>query len=279
MAIRRFKPTSPGRRHGSVIDYRDTITTDTPERSLLEPLKKTGGRNAHGHITSRRRGGGARRHYRIIDFKRNKDGIPARVKSIEYDPNRSANIALLAYADGEKRYILAPKGLEVGRIVMNGSEAEPKVGNCMKLKDIPVGLDIHNIELTPNKGGQVARGAGCVSRLMAREGNYAVVVMPSGEMRRIHVECRATIGSIGNADHQHVSLGKAGRRRHMGRRPKVRGSAMNPVAHPMGGGEGRSGGGRHPCSPTGVLAKGGKTRRPNKASDKLIIRRRKKKRR
>ena len=279
MAIRRFKPTSPGRRHGSVLEFRKDITTDTPEKSLLAPLKKSGGRNAHGRITSRRRGGGARRHYRIIDFKRDKDGIPAKVKTIEYDPNRSANIALLVYADGEKRYIIAPKGLEVGRVVTNGEGSEPKGGNAMKLKDIPIGLDVHNIELVPGKGGQVARSAGTVCRLMAREGKYAVIVMPSGEMRRVHVECRATIGATGNQDHQHVSLGKAGRARHKGRRPKVRGSAMNPIAHPMGGGEGRSGGGRHPCSPTGVLAKGGRTRKPTKASDKLIIRRRKKKRR
>lgn len=279
MAIRRFKPTSPGRRHGSVLDFRKEITCTEPEKSLLEPIRKTGGRNNYGRMTSRRRGGGARRHYRRIDFKRRKDGIPATVKTIEYDPNRSANIALLAYADGEKTYILAPKGLQVGQVVMNGSEAEPKVGNSMCLSDIPVGLDIHAIEMTPGKGAQLCRSAGNVSRLMAREGKYAVVVLPSGEMRRVHIDCRATIGSVGNADHQHVSLGKAGRARHKGRRPKVRGTAQNPIAHPMGGGEGRSAGGRHPCSPTGVLAKGGKTRAPKKASNKLIIRRRKKKRR
>ena len=279
MAIRRFKPTSPGRRHGSVLDFRKEITTSEPEKSLLEPQKRTGGRNNYGRMTVRRRGGGARQHYRRIDFKRDKDGIPAKVRSIEYDPNRTSNIALLVYADGEKRYILAPKGLDVGRLVMNGPTAEPKVGNSMKLADIPLGLDIHNVELQPGRGGQMARSAGAVCRLMAREGKYAVIVLPSGEMRRVHVECRATIGSIGNSDHQHVSLGKAGRVRHMGRRPKVRGTAQNPIAHPMGGGEGRSAGGRHPCSPSGVLAKGGKTRRPAKASDKFIIRRRKKKRR
>ncbi|MFT7617459.1 MAG: large subunit ribosomal protein L2 [Planctomycetota bacterium] len=276
MAIRRFKPTSPGRRHGSVLDFRKEITCTSPEKSLLESQRRTGGRNSYGRMTTRRRGGGARQHYRLIDFKRNKDGIPAKVKTIEYDPNRTANIALLVYADGEKRYILAPKGLEVGRVVSNGPDAEPKVGNAMKLCDIPLGLDIHNVELEPGRGGQICRSAGTVARLMAREGNYATVVLPSGEMRRIHVQCRATIGAIGNSDHQHVSLGKAGRARHKGRRPKVRGTAQNPVAHPMGGGEGRSAGGRHPCSPTGVLAKGGRTRKRNKASNKFIMRRRKK---
>lgn len=278
MAIRRFKPTSPGRRHGSVLDFRVDITSTSPEKSLLEPLRKTGGRNNYGRMTVRHRGGGARRHYRRIDFKRNKVGVPGVVKTIEYDPNRTANIALVAYVDGEKRYILAPKGLRVGQNVMSGPTAEPKVGNSMALGDIPVGLDVHNIELTPGKGGQICRSAGNVSRLMARDGKYAVVVLPSGEMRRIHVNCQATIGSIGNSDHQHVALGKAGRARHKGRRPKVRGTAQNPVAHPMGGGEGRSAGGRHPCSPTGVLSKGGKTRRPQKSSTKLIIRRRKKRR-
>ena len=277
MAIRRFKPTSPGRRHGSVIDFRKEITTDEPEKSLLEPLRKSGGRNSYGRITARRRGGGARRHYRRIDFKRDKEGIPAKVKTIEYDPNRSANIALLVYADGEKRYILAPKGLEVGRVIMNGPEAEPKIGNSMRLGDIPIGLDVHNIELVPGKGGQMARSAGCVCRLMAREGDYAVLVLPSGEMRRVHVKCRATIGRIGNTDHQNVKLGKAGRKRHMGRRPHVRGTAMNPVDHPMGGGEGRTAGGRHPCGPTAVLSKGGRTRSRSNPSNKFIIRRRKKK--
>ena len=229
-------------------------------------------------MTARRRGGGARRHYRLIDFKRDKEGIPATVKTIEYDPNRSANIALICYADGLKSYILAPKGLEVGAVIQNGPEAEPKTGNSMRLRDIPIGLDVHNIELLPGKGGQVARSAGAVCRLMAREAGYAVIVMPSGELRRIHEMCRATIGSIGNADHMHVSLGKAGRARHKGRRPKVRGTAQNPISHPMGGGEGRSSGGRHPCSPTGVLSKGGNTRKVNKASNKFIIRGRKKKR-
>ena len=276
MAIRRFKPTSPGRRQGSVLDFRKEITSTEPEKSLLESQRRTGGRNNRGRMTMRRRGGGARHHYRKIDFKRNKDGIPARVDSIQYDPNRTANIALLVYADGEKRSILAPKGLEVGRKVTSGIGSEPKVGNAMLLSDIPLGLDIHNVELVPGKGGQLCRSAGSVARLMARDGDYAVVVLPSGEMRRVHVNCRATIGGIGNADHQHVSLGKAGRARHMGRRPKVRGTAQNPVAHPMGGGEGRSAGGRHPCSKWGVLSKGGRTRKNNKASNKFIIRRRKK---
>jgi large subunit ribosomal protein L2 len=278
MAIRRFKPTSPGRRHGSVLDFRSEITCTTPEKSLLESKNRTGGRNSYGRMTARRRGGGARRHYRLVDFKRNKEGIPATVKTIEYDPNRSANIALICYADGLKSYILAPKGLEVGAVIMNGPEAEPKTGNSMRLRDIPIGLDIHNIELLPEKGGQLARSAGAVCRLMAREAGYAVVVLPSGETRRIHEMCRATIGGIGNTDHMHVSLGKAGRARHLGRRPKVRGTAQNPISHPMGGGEGRSSGGRHPCSPTGVLSKGGNTRKVNKASNKFIIRGRKKKR-
>ncbi len=276
MAIRRFKPTSPGRRHGSVLDFRAELTTDTPEKSLLEPIKKTGGRNSYGRMTVRRRGGGAKRHYRRIDFKRNKEGIPAKVKTIEYDPNRSANIALICYADGLKAYILAPKGLEVDQVIMNGPEAEPKTGNSMRLEDIPIGLDIHAIELTPGKGAQIARSAGNGARLMAKEGSHAAVIMPSGEMRKIHLQCRATIGVVGNADHQHISWGKAGRIRHKGRRPKVRGTAQNPIAHPMGGGEGRSAGGRHPCSPTGVLAKGGNTRKRNKASNKFIIRKRKK---
>ncbi|MEE9393772.1 MAG: 50S ribosomal protein L2 [Planctomycetota bacterium] len=279
MAIRRFKPTSPGRRHGSVLDFRQDLTTDKPEKSLLEPQKSTGGRNSYGRMTVRRRGGAARHHYRRIDFKRNKDGVPAKVKTIEYDPNRSANIALICYADGEKRYILAPKGLEVGQAISSGPGSEPKSGNSLALSEIPIGLDVHNIELTPGKGGQIGRSAGTVCRLLAREGHYATIIMPSGEMRRIHATCRATIGSIGNSDHMHVSLGKAGRARHMGRRPKVRGTAQNPVAHPMGGGEGRSAGGRHPCSPTGVLAKGGATRKPNKSSSKFIVRSRKKKRR
>lgn len=277
MGIKTYKPTSPGRRHGNVLDFSE-LTTSKPEKSLLRPLKKTGGRNNHGRITSRRRGGGHKRRYRLIDFRRNKDGVPATVKSIEYDPNRSANIALLAYADGEKRYIVAPLGLEVGQKLSSGREADPLPGNAMDLRDIPIGLMVHNIELTPGRGGQLCRSAGSYAQLQAREGNYAVVQLPSGELRRIHVSCRATIGRVGNTDHQNVKLGKAGRKRHMGRRPKVRGTAMNPVDHPLGGGEGRTKGGRHPCSPTAVLAKGGRTRSRSNPSDKFILRRRKKRR-
>ncbi|HED63984.1 MAG TPA: 50S ribosomal protein L2 [Planctomycetes bacterium] len=277
MGLKTYKPTSPGRRDGSVLDFSE-LTTRKPEKSLLRPLKKTGGRNNVGRITCRRRGGGHKRRYRLIDFKRAKDGVPATVKTIEYDPNRSANIALLWYADGEKRYIIAPLGLEVGQVLMSGPDADPTTGNAMKLKDIPVGLMIHNIELHPKKGAQICRSAGSYAQLQAREGNYAVVLLPSGELRRIHVECRATIGRVGNTDHQNVKLGKAGRRRHMGRRPKVRGTAMNPIDHPLGGGEGRTKGGRHPCSPTAVPAKGGRTRRRNNPTDKFILRRRKKKR-
>lgn len=275
MGIKKYKPTSPGRRHGSVLDFAE-ITSTTPEKSLLRPLKKTGGRNNHGHITCRRRGGGAKRRYRVIDFKRNKLDVPARVATIEYDPNRSANIALLHYADGEKRYILAPLGLEVGQTVMAGKQAEPATGNAMRLADVPIGLQVHNIELKIGRGGQICRSAGSSAQLMAREGDYAVILMPSGELRRVHVNCTATVGRLGNTDHQNVKLGKAGRKRHMGRRPKVRGTAMNPVDHPMGGGEGRTAGGRHPCGPTAVLSKGGRTRSRSNPSNKFIIRRRKK---
>ena len=275
MGIKKYKPTSPGRRHGSVLDFAE-ITTTKPEKSLLRPLKKTGGRNNHGRITCRRRGGGAKRRYRVIDFKRNKLDVPAKVATIEYDPNRSANIALLHYADGEKRYILAPLGLEVGQPIMAGLNAEPKPGNSMRLADVPIGLQVHNVELQIGRGGQICRSAGSSAQLMAREGNYAAVMLPSGELRRIHVNCMATIGRLGNTDHQNVKLGKAGRKRHLGRRPKVRGTAMNPVDHPMGGGEGRTAGGRHPCSPTAVLAKGGRTRSRSNPSNKFIIRRRKK---
>ncbi len=279
MGVKHYKPTSPGRRHGSVLDFSE-ITRKEPEKSLLAPWKSSGGRNNLGRITSRRRGGGSKRKYRIIDFKRNKDGVPAKVASIEYDPNRSAFIALLHYADGEKRYILAPRGIQVGAQVYSGEEPDPEIGFqpgvCLPLSAIPLGLEVHNVELQPGKGGQMVRAAGMAARLSAREGKYAILILPSGEMRKVHVRCRATIGQVGNLDHQNVSLGKAGRSRHMGRRPKVRGVAMNPVAHPMGGGEGRSGGGRHPCSPWGKLAKGGKTRKKGKASDQFIIRRRRK---
>ncbi len=275
MPIKSYNPTSPGRRHGNVHDFAE-ITTTKPERTLLEPLRKTGGRNNHGRMTSRRRGGGHKRSYRVIDFKRKKDGVPAVVKSVEYDPNRTARIALLHYADGAKRYILCPVGLEVGQTIMSGAGAEPLPGNAMVLADIPLGLLIHNVELQAGRGGQLCRSAGSAAQLTAREGDYAVILLPSGELRRVHVKCRATIGRMGNTDHQNIKLGKAGRKRHMGRRPEVRGTAMNPVDHPMGGGEGRTAGGRHPCSPKGVLAKGGLTRRPSKPSTTFILRGRKK---
>jgi large subunit ribosomal protein L2 len=275
MAIKSYSPTSAGRRFGTVLDYSE-ITKTTPEKSLISGKRRTGGRNNHGHLTRRHRAGGNKRQYRQIDFKRNKDGVPAKVHSIEYDPNRTARIALLHYADGEKRYIVAPLGLEVGRTLMSGAGAEPNIGNSMRLADIPVGLEIHNIELRPKRGAQLCRSAGSVAQLSAREGDYAIVMLSSGELRKINIECRATIGRIGNTDHQNVSLGKAGRKRHMGYRPVVRGTAMNPVDHPMGGGEGRTAGGRHPCSPSGVLAKGGKTRRRKNPTNKFILRRRKK---
>jgi large subunit ribosomal protein L2 len=275
MPVKSYNPTSPGRRHGTVLDFSD-LTKKKPEKSLLRPLKKTGGRNNHGRITSRRRGGGHKRRYRVIDFKRRRDGIPAVVKAIEYDPNRSARIALICYADGTKAYILAPLGVAVGHTVMSGATAEPSSGNAMDLADIPLGLQIHNIELSARRGGQLCRSAGSSAQLTAREGEYAVIVLPSGELRRVHVHCRATIGRLGNTDHQNVKLGKAGRKRHLGRRPEVRGTAMNPVDHPMGGGEGRTAGGRHPCSPTAVLSKGGRTRRKSHPSNKFILRRRKK---
>ncbi|MFG0319543.1 MAG: 50S ribosomal protein L2, partial [Planctomycetota bacterium JB042] len=249
MGIRKYKPTSPGRRFGSVLDFSD-LTRKAPEKSLLEPKRRTGGRNNHGHTTARFRGGGHKRRYRRIDFGRKKDGIPAKVASVEYDPNRSARIALLHYADGEKRYILAPQGLRVGATVLSGETAEPKVGNCKRLRDIPVGLTVHNVEIEPGRGGQIGRSAGAAIQFSAIDGDAAILVLPSGEQRKVHANCRATIGQIGNLDHQNVSLGKAGRKRWLGRRPHVRGVAQNPVAHPMGGGEGRAGGGRPPCAPT-----------------------------
>ncbi|MFN0206427.1 MAG: 50S ribosomal protein L2 [Planctomycetota bacterium] len=273
MGIKFYRPTSAARRHGSVLDFAE-VTKTSPERSLVEPARKTGGRNNHGHITARHIGGGHRRMYRMIDFRRDKDNIPAAVAHIEYDPNRSARIALLNYADGEKRYILAPVGLNIGDTLLSGLEVEPKIGYAMPLSKIPMGLEVHNIEQFPGSGGKIARSAGMAARLSAREGDYALLVMPSGELRKVHVECRATIGRVGNLDHQNVSLGKAGRARHMGRRPKVRGVAQNPVAHPMGGGEGRSAGGRASCSPTGVLSKGGKTRARKNPSTRFILRRR-----
>jgi large subunit ribosomal protein L2 len=276
MGIRIYKPTSAGRRAGSVLDYAE-ITTSTPEKSLCVRLKKTGGRNHSGMITTRHHGGGARRIYRLIDFKRDKDGVPAKVATVEYDPNRNCFISLLHYADGEKRYILAPLGIRVGDMVESGVNVEPKNGNAMPLAAVPVGVEIHNIEMTAGQGGKLVRTAGGTARLMAKEGDWATIILPSGEMRMVRKECRATIGQLSNPDFQNVSIGKAGRNRHRGIRPHVRGKAMNPVAHPMGGGEGRANGGRHPCSPTGVLAKGGKTRNPRKNSSKRIIRRRKNK--
>ena len=277
MAIKVYKPTSPGRRNASV-NVRTELTGDPPTKSLLKPLKKTGGRNHHGIITCRFRGGGAKRMYRIIDFKRDKDGVEGTVATIEYDPNRTCNIALIKYADGEKRYILAPLGLEVGQKIYSGEDAEPRIGNALPLAKIPTGLNIHNIEVTPGGGGKLVRSAGAAARLIAKEGKWAHIILPSGEVRLIDIKCRATIGQLGNIDHRNVRLGKAGKTRHLGRRPHVRGVAQNPVSHPMGGGEGRSGGGRHPCSPTGKLAKGGKTRKKGKPSDKLILRRRRSKR-
>jgi len=276
MAIRQYKPTTPGRRQGSVSDFADiTDRKKKPEKSLLRPKPKKGGRNNQGIVTSRFRGGGHKQRYRIIDFKRKKDGVWATVVGIEYDPNRSARIALLQYEDGEKAYILAPDGLKANDRIMSGEEGiEPRVGNCMPLRKIPLGMTIHNLEMQPGHGGQVCRSAGTSATLTAREGRWAQITMPSGEVRRLSSECRATIGMVGNAEHMNISLGKAGRKRWMGRKPHNRGTSMNPVSHPMGGGEGRTAGGRHPCSPTGVLAKGGKTRNKRKPSNSAIIRRR-----
>jgi large subunit ribosomal protein L2 len=274
MGIKTYNPYTPSRRNMSGYDFKE-ITKSTPEKSLTTSLKKHAGRNAQGKITVRHHGGGSRRKYRIIDFKRNKDGIPATVKSIEYDPNRTANIALVSYADGEKRYILAPVGLKVGQKIMNGAEAEIKVGNCMEMKDMPVGTQIHNIEMYPGHGGQLVRAAGVSAQLMAKEGKYAIIRMPSGEMRMIPIVCRASIGQVGNTEHNLVNIGKAGRKRHMGIRPTVRGSVMNPNDHPHGGGEGKAPVGRPgPCTPWGKPALGYKTRKKNKQSNKMIIRRR-----
>ncbi|MAW61173.1 MAG: 50S ribosomal protein L2 [Planctomycetes bacterium] len=273
MGIKYYKPTSPGRRGGSVLD-RAELTRQKPEKSLLAPLKKTGGRNNHGTVTARHRGGGAKRRYRIIDFKRNKDGVPAKVAHIEYDPNRTAYIALLHYADGEKRYIIWPKGLKQGTTISSGENAEPKTGCAMELRHIPLGMEVHNVELRPGQGAKMVRSAGASARLAAREGEYALLALPSGELRRVHVRCRATIGEVGNADHQNVKLGKAGRNRHKGKRPHVRGVAMYPAAHPHGGGEGRTKG-KHPVSPWGKPAKGQKTRNRRKTTSKFIVRRRK----
>ena len=274
MGIKTYNPYTPSRRQMSGYDFKE-ITTSTPEKSLTVSLKKNAGRNAQGKITVRHHGGGSRRKYRIIDFKRNKDGIPATVKTIEYDPNRTANIALVCYADGEKRYILAPVGLKVGQTIMNGETAEVRVGNCMELKDMPVGTQIHNIEMYPGHGGQLVRAAGVSAQLMAKEGKYAIIRMPSGEVRMVPIICRASIGQVGNTEHNLVNIGKAGRKRHMGIRPTVRGSVMNPNDHPHGGGEGRAPVGRPgPCTPWGKPALGYKTRKKNKQSNKMIIRRR-----
>ena len=271
MAVRKPKPTSPGRRFATYPDFSE-ITTSKPEKTLTEGLTKSGGRNAHGRKTARHRGGGAKRLYRKIDFKRRKDGVPARVATIEYDPNRSAYIALLHYADGEKRYILAPQRLRVGAIVMSGPDAELAVGNALPLARMPIGTVVHNVELQPGRGGQMGRAAGAAIQLMAKEGTTATLRLPSGEMRLVQAECRATVGAIGNADHQNVSVGKAGRKRHLGVRPQTRGTAMNPVDHPHGGGEGSTTAGRHPVTPWGVPTLGYRTRKKRKPSDRDIVR-------
>ncbi len=274
MPIKTFKPTTKSRRFMTVLDNKD-ITKNKPEKSLIEPLKKTGGRNNYGRVTARHRGGGSKLFYRIIDFKRNKLGIPAKVSAIEYDPNRSARIALLQYMDGEKGYIIAPHGLGVGDAVVSDVAADIRPGNCMELRNMPLGTLVHNVEMRPGKGGQIVRSAGTAAQLMAKEGDYVQLRLPSGEVRLFLARCKATVGQVGNLDHENISLGKAGRSRWMGIRPSVRGVAMNPVDHPMGGGEGRSSGGRHPCSPWGWPTKGYKTRK-NKTSDRFIIKARKK---
>ncbi len=274
MAVRKLKPVTPGQRH-KIIGAFDTITASTPEKSLLEPLKKSGGRNNQGRMTMRYRGGGHKRKYRIIDFMRNKDGVAAVVDSIQYDPNRTARIALLKYEDGEKRYMLAPNGLQVGQTVMSGTGVDPEVGNSLPLAEIPLGTLVHNIELHPGQGGVMARSAGAYAQLTSREGKFAILKLPSGESRMVLTSCRATVGTVGNTEHNLEKSGKAGRSRWLGRRPRVRGVVMNPVDHPMGGGEGKSSGG-HPRSRTGVLAKGYKTRSKKKASSKYIVERRKK---
>lgn len=274
MGIRRYKPTTAGRRGASVSDFAELTPGAKPQKSLLLPKRGTGGRNNQGRITARHRGGGHKRQLRQIDFRRNKDGVPARVHSIEYDPNRSGRIALLHYVDGEKRYILAPHGLEKGAELMSGPDAPPAVGNCLPLKSIPLGMSIHNIELLPGRGGVLCRSAGTSAVLAARDANWAQITLPSGEIRRVPAACRATIGAMSNPDHMNIVLGKAGRKRWMGWRPHVRGTAMNPIDHPHGGGEGRTKGGRHPVSPTGKLAKGGRTRKRRKPSNSAIVRRR-----
>jgi len=278
MGIRYYKPTSPGRRDASVSDYAELTPGAQPEKSLLRPKPKKGGRNHHGKITVRHRGGGHKQRYRLIDFHRKKDGIPAKVDSIQYDPNRTARIALLHYADGEKRYILAPDGLTANTQVISGPDSPPEVGNCLPLVNIPLGTTIHNVELLPGRGGVMCRSAGTSATLMARESGWAQISLPSGEIRRVPVLCRATIGKVSNPEQMAIRLGKAGRKRWMGRRPHVRGTAMNPVDHPHGGGEGRTKGGRHPVSPTGKPAKGGGTRKRRKPSNHAIVRRRRSRR-
>ena len=275
MAVKSYNPTTASRRNMTVSDFSE-ITATSPLKSLTKGKNSTGGRNSYGRVTTRFRGAGNKRRYRMIDFMRAKDGIPAKVVSIEYDPNRTARIALLAYADGEKAYILAPNGLQVGQTVMNGPKAELKPGNCLKIKDIPVGVSIHNIEMLPGQGAKLVRSAGQSAVLRGKEEVYAQIKLPSGEVRMINMECKATIGVIGNEEHMNVKLGKAGKKRYMGKRPHVRGVAMNPIDHPMGGGEGRSSGGGHPVSPWGQLAKGKRTRYPKKTSGKFIVERRKK---
>ncbi len=276
MGIKKFTPRTPSQRYRTVSDFAE-LTTDKPEKSLLEPLRRSGGRNNSGHITMRRRGGGHKRMYRIIDFKRNKPGVAATVATIEYDPNRSARIALLHYVDGDKRYILAPNGLKVGDRLEAGTGVEIRVGNAMPLKEIPLGSTVHNVELKIGKGGQLARSAGAFMQLMAKDGDYCLLRLPSGEVRQVHGNCFATLGQVGNIDHENMVLGKAGAARWRGRRPKVRGVAMNPVDHPHGGGEGKTSGGRHPVSPWGTPTKGYRTRKKNNPTDRFIVRRRKSK--
>ncbi len=278
MGIRRYNPTTPGRRGASVSDFAELTEGASPERSLLVRKKKRGGRNNQGVITARHRGGGHKQFYRVVDFRRTKDGIPAKVHSIQYDPNRSARIALVHFADGEKSYILAPDGIKVGAEIMNGPDAPPAVGNCLPLRNIPLGMAIHNVEMQPGRGGRLCRSAGSSATLVAREADWAQITLPSGEIRRVPSACRASIGQIGNADHMNVVIGKAGRNRWKGIRPHVRGTAMNPIDHPHGGGEGRTKGGRHPVSPTGKSAKGGRTRKRRKPSNSAIVRRRRSRR-
>ncbi len=278
MGIRKYNPTSPGRRNATVSDFKELTKGVKPAKRLLKPVRKTGGRNNQGKITARHRGGGHKRRYRVIDFLRNKDGVPAKVATVEYDPNRTARIALLHYVDGEKRYILAPDGLVVGKTVESGPDSPPSVGNCLPLKHIPLGTAVHNIELQPGQGATMCRSAGSGATLMAKESGWAQISLPSGEIRRVPSSCRATIGKVGNSDHMGVRLGKAGRKRWLGRRPHVRGTAMNPIDHPHGGGEGRTKGGRHPVSPQGKPAKGGGTRSRRKPSNAAIVRRRRSRR-